>query len=166
MKEYIEIDGRVRFHRIAGEASEEMLRDWTRMSFSERERLAIAVYEFHNTLTTAGRAQILAWLLETSNAYITQYLAFGNGPIVSVSAGDTSVPGEFARLANTATGVIVGTQVDIQFSASTSQANGTYTNVGLFGLGATSTLGSGTLCTHLPANFSKTSAISLVSDYL
>ena len=163
--DYIRYRGRIRFHLIAGEAPDEMVRDWLRMSESERERLACDVAEFHNILTTAGRTAILNYIANNSPPAFAQQFSVGTGPIVSVSAGDTSVATELAR-----TGVsgstIIGTQVDITFSFAAGSANGTYTNVGIYGGGASGTLGTGTLYTHALANFTKTSSASLQVDYL
>ena len=166
--EYIRFDGRVRFHAIvARDYNDDLVRDWLRMSESERARCASDIAEFHNVLTTAGRTYLLTFTGASSppGTAFAQYFAIGTTAIVSVFPGDTSVPGEFYRVANGGD-TITGTQVDITFSIPSGSGNATYTNIGLFGNGASGTLGSGELHTHALSNFVKTSANALQVDYL
>ena len=166
----LEFRGLIRFHLFPGDVS---VGDLQGMSLRDKERFA--VYETHNLLTILGRKQLLTDIGQNANAsQWAQYLGIGNGPIVSVSPGDSGaiagVPGEFIRVANNGytINVTAGVDtVDIQFFLSTSQGNNTYTNVGIWGNGASSTPGgAGQLQTHALANFTKTSANSLMIDYV
>ena len=160
------LGGRIRFHAIPGDPPEEMLRDWLRMSFAERERVSVDVYEVENIITQGGKQQFLSMIGNVNSvAPFSQYLGIGTTAIISVGYTDTSVPGEFYRTVLSQF-IVVGTQVDCQYSIPSGSGNATYASVGIFGNGASGTLGSGSLMTHALASYTKTSANSLVTDYL
>ena len=144
---------------------EDFLEMWPKLSLKERDRYSAA--EFRNTLTSAGRAQVLTYL---SSSFATtlgfaQEFSVGTFPINSVSPGDTAVQGEIFR-ATPQTVAITGTQADVATYFGASQANGTYTNCGLYGISATNTLGTGTLMTHSIYKYTKQNGTPTVNDYL
>jgi len=138
---------------------------WRRFSLAEKARKAHLVVEKHNLVTTAGRTQILNFAgAATAPAAFAQFYAVGTGTIAAVAAGDTALATELFRLAP-ASHTVVGTTVTITTNFSTSQANGTLTEAGIFGNGATSTAGSGTLYTHILYSYVKSSSNAVVNDY-
>lgn len=144
---------------------EDFLEWWPKLTEHEKERWT--AYEHHNTLTTAGRNQILTYIASQTPTTLGfgQYFSVGTFPINTVSPGDNSVSGELYRaVPNTAT--ITGTQLDLATYFGPSQANGLLTNAGLYGINATSTLGSGTLMTHTLYNYNKQSGTPINNDYL
>ena len=164
--EKIHVGGRILFHAIPGDPPEEMLRDWLKMTFSEREKLSVDVYVTENVITQGGKLQILSMIGNAASvAAFSQYFAIGTTAIISVRATDTSIPGEFYRVVTSGfTGI--GTQMDVTYSIPSGSGNATYASAGVFGNGASSTLGSGVLMTHALASFTKTNAASLQVDYL
>jgi hypothetical protein len=136
-----------------------------RMSDREKDRYTVA--QSANILVSGGITQVLNYVGSGSgNATgFAQYFAVGNIGINQVTSADTSVAGEYFR-AVPSTASVSGTQQDISVFAGTSQANGTITNAGLFGAGATSTIGSGTMVTHSLLQYSKTNANAITFDYL
>lgn len=132
---------------------------------SEREKDRWTVLEAENMLMNAGRTQILTFMGQlTAPAVFTQYYAVGTGTIYLVQPSDFSLTSELFR-AVPASFSLVGNAVTVTTNFSTSQANGTYTNAGIFGVNATSTSGSGTLMTHVLYNYTKTSSQAIVNDY-
>lgn len=138
---------------------------WPRLTERERERWT--AYEHRNVLTSSGRTQLLTYAssgLATTLGFAQEF-SVGTSPIISVSAGDTSVQGELYRSAPTTT-TITGNQVDISTYFGPSQANGNYTNAGLYGVNATSTLGTGTLMTHTLYTYTKSNGVPITNDYI
>jgi hypothetical protein len=135
------------------------------MSEEEKERYTVA--ENCNILVSSGITQLLDYLGSTSgNATgFAQYFAVGDIAISQITSADTSVAGEYFR-AVPSMSAVSGVQQDLSTFAGTTQANGTITNAGLFGNGATATLASGTLMTHSLFNYPKTSANAITMDYL
>lgn len=131
------------------------------------------VEEAHNVITTNGRSQILSYIgdnvLSGGNTGtvvpFAQYFSVGTGAIARVGAGDTGMIGELFR-AVPSSALISGNAVSISTFFGATQANGTYTNAGLFGNNATSSLGSGTLLTHAFYSYTKNSGQSLTTSYL
>lgn len=129
--------------------------------------------EAHNVITTNGRDQILSYIgdntLSGGNTGtivpFAQYFSVGTGAIAQVSAGDTGMIGELFR-AVPSSALISGNAVSISTFFGATQANGTYTNAGLFGNNATSSLGSGTLLTHAFYAYTKTNGNTLTTSYL
>lgn len=136
---------------------------------SEREKGKYTAYEHDNILTQNGRTQILTFIGSGPNVSsplaFAQYFAVGSATINQVSSGDTVVNNEFARVAPSSA-IVTGTQVDVSSFFSTGTGNGTWTNVGLWGNGATSTLLSGTLMTHSLFSYVKTNSNTASADYL
>lgn len=144
---------------------EEYLEWWPRLTERERERYTAA--EFRNILTQSGRNQLLTFI-GSGNTMVqgfSQFFSVGTSPIIAVSAGDTSVQGELFRAAPTTT-TITGNQITISTVFGSAQANGNYTNAGLYGVNATSTLGTGTLMTHTLYTYTKTNGTQISNDYL
>lgn len=167
MKNVLCIEGILRFRTIPPEwTPEQYTRYWCPMS--ERQRDRYTVHETHNLLTNAGRTLLLTYIGSASGSTtaFAQYFSVGTGSYLNVAPSDTSVSGENFRVAPSST-TISGTQIDIQSQIGSSQAVGTLTNAGLFGNGATSTLGTGTLYTHaLINNFVKANGAAYSVDYL
>lgn len=171
-------EGVVRVYRLPDRWSEADYRYWwlpetdghgtilrpARLSPAEKRRYLLD--ETHNMIMVAGRSQVLAFLGSSSGttAAFTQFFAIGTGTIASVSPSDTSLANEIFRKAP-ATYSVQGTEVDINVQLGTTDAEATYTNVGIFGINASSTLGSGTLMTHALCSFTK-GAFAIAIDYL
>lgn len=139
-----------------------------RMTQKEKNRYLAA--EHHNILTQNGRSQILGFIgspvYANPQTPFAQYFAVGTfSPFAGATSGDTVVNGEIARVVPSIV-TLTGTQADISSFFGISQGNGNWTNVGLFGNNATSTLTSGTLMTHSAFAYPKTSAGSATCDYL
>jgi hypothetical protein len=136
-----------------------------RISEREKER-EYQIDEFENLITTNGRTNVLTYIGSStgSTTQWSQYFAVGTGAITAVSASDTSLSNEVYRVAQSSFSVS-GTQVDVNFQIGTSQAQFAYTNAGLYGNSASSTLGSGTLMTHALFSYSK-GAWAISCDYL
>jgi hypothetical protein len=137
-----------------------------RAAMSEAEKDRWTKWEGRNMLMNAGRNQILMFIGQlTAPGVFSQIFSVGTGTIYAVQPSDTTISGELARIAP-ASFSIVGNTVTVTSTFSTSQANGSWTNAGLWGGGsATTTLGTGTLFTHLLCSFSKTSSSAITCDY-
>jgi hypothetical protein len=122
--------------------------------------------EFRNLITTNGRNNVLSYIGSSSGSTTqwSQYFAVGTGAITYVSASDTSLANEVFRKAFTSFSVS-GTQVDMNLQFGSGEGLFTFTNSGIFGNGATSTIGSGQLQTHALFAFSH-GAFSIAIDYL
>lgn len=143
-------------------ASGRLLRK-ARLSERDKDRWTVLVAE--NLLMSAGRTQLLTFAgSHTTTTAFAQYYAVGTGTIYTVQPSDTQLASELFR-AVPASFSVVGNSVTVTTNFSTSQGNGTYTNAGLFGNGATGTANSGTLMTHLLYSYTKTSAVSIANDY-
>lgn len=134
---------------------------------SEREKEKYTVAQAHNILTSNGISAILGYIGSASGSteQFAQYFAIGDIAINSVSAGDTSLAGEIFRAAPSLSN-ITGVQIDLSTFIGSTQANANWTNVGLFGNGATGTIGSGTLMTHSLFTYTKVSGTPVTVDYL
>lgn len=124
------------------------------------------IAEFSNLITTNGRNNVLTYIGSStgSTTQWSQYFAVGTGAITAVSASDTSLSNETFRVA-LSTYSVSGTQVDMNFQIGSGQALFAFTNSGIFGGGASSTLGSGVMMTH--ALFAYTHGAWAISiDYL
>lgn len=136
-----------------------------RISEQEKER-EHQIAEFSNLITTNGRNNVLNYIGSStgSTTQWSQYFAVGTGAITAVSASDTSLSNEvFRKIQNSYS--VSGTQVDVNFQFGTTDAEFAYTNAGIFGNGATSTLGSGQLQTHALFSFTK-GAFAISIDYI
>jgi hypothetical protein len=138
---------------------------WKYLTLEQKAREGKLVVEECNLLTSAGRTKVLSFLgaSGSTTAFAQQY-AVGTGTIYRVQPSDNALAGELAR-GQPASFSVVGNSVTISTTFSGSQANGTWTNAGLFGGTATSTLGSGTLHTHLLCSYVKSSGVTIISDY-
>jgi hypothetical protein len=167
MSNNIHFEGVVRVYELSDAQllDADFQRWWRRFSLAEKEREARLVVETRNMLMNAGRTQLLNFVGSSgsTNAF-AQYYAVGTGAIYTVTPSDSSIAGELFR-AQPASYSIVGNAVTVSTNFTTAQANGTYTNAGLWGNNATSTLGSGVLMTHMIYSYTKTSANAITSDY-
>lgn len=157
------------FEHPCGMPIEEYWKWWPSLTQKEQRKWKEAhqCLETHNLLTVSGRTQLLSYIGSNAavNGPFSQYLAIGNFPIANVSGGDTSVQGEIYRqIPNSA--VVTGTQIDVQTVIGNSTANGSWTNVGFYGLNATSSSGSGTLMTHALLTYTKINGVGVTIDYL
>jgi len=138
---------------------------WQRFTLSEKAREAKQVVEAHNLITTSGRTQILNFIgASGSTGAFAKYYSVGTGAIYVVQPSDTALANELFR-AVPASYSVVGNQVTITTNFGTSQANGTYTEAGLWGGAASGTLGSGTLYTHLLYSYVKVNGVAIINDY-
>ena len=135
-----------------------------RMSEKEKERYQEA--EGFNQIMNAGRTAVLSYIGSPSGSATqwAQYLGIGTGAITSTSPIDNSLSNEVFRK-SPASFSVNGTAVDINVLLGTTDASVNMSNMGLFGNGATSTLGSGTLYSHSLFSYSKGS-YSVSIDYL
>jgi hypothetical protein len=166
VNEKISLEGILRIYEFSCDAEQKELQPWwPRFELREKERHARLAVEVHNMIMSAGRTQILSFIgaSGSTNAF-AQYYGVGTGAIYTISPSDASLAGELFR-AIPASFSVVGNAVTISTPFSTSQANGTFTNAGLWGNNATSTAGSGVLMTHLLYSYVKTSAIAIANDY-
>jgi hypothetical protein len=163
----LHFEGIVRVYELSDAHLEDadFQRWWRRFTLSEKEREAKLVIEARNMLMNAGRTQLLNFVGSSgsTNAF-SQYYSVGTGAIYTVTPSDSTIAGELFR-AQPASYSIVGNSVTISTNFTTAQANGTYTNAGLWGNGASATLGSGTLMTHMLYSYTKTNANAITSDY-
>jgi hypothetical protein len=117
-----------------------------------------------NVVTSAGKTALLHLLGTDAVASAgIQYVAVGTGA-GTPAASDVALFSELARQA-TAQVVVSGSTLTVQVFFSASQANGTWTEVGVFGNGATSTAGSGTLFGHAALSYTKTTALETIVAY-
>lgn len=146
----------------------EMIRP-PRMSEKEKDRYTAA--ESQNMIVAAGVTQLLNFVGSPNgnNTGFAQQLAFGNGALNTVNFSDTSLASEIFRLASI-TSNISGMQLDISALRGGGGSPTTITNVGLFGAGATGTLGSGTMMTKSLLSYTQPAASAQIPnvayDYL
>ncbi|SRR6266851_5712852 len=163
MSDTLTMSGLLRIYEIPDDLLDG--KQWRRLTLKEKEREGRLVVEAHNMIMSAGRTQILSFIgaSGSTNAF-AQYYAVGTGTVYSINTGDASLASELFR-AIPASFSVVGNAVTISTSFSTSQANGAYTNAGVFGNNATSTPGSGVLMAHVLYSYVKTSSINIFNDY-
>ncbi len=138
---------------------------WKHLTLADKAREGKQVVEAHNLITTAGRTQILNFIgASGSTGAFAKYYSVGTGAIYVVQPSDTALANELFR-AVPASYSVVGNQVTITTNFGTSQANGTYTEAGLWGGAASGTLGSGTLYTHLLYSYVKVNGVAIINDY-
>jgi hypothetical protein len=123
----------------------------------------VSVDCYENVFCNPGRYSILDRMAGLNEGHLL-YLALGNGT-AEPSITDTKLANEtFRKLITTKArdGLFVRTSTYL----ATDEANGTHTEIGLFGgSNATSTKDSGALFTHASINISKASNESLTIDY-
>ena len=163
--------GRIKTYLLPPISEAEYAAWWPKLREAERERYLVS--DVPNIVTQNGRTQILTYvgngsinagLIGNINPF-AQYFSVGIGLIATLSAGDVTVNGEIFRAAPSAA-IISGNAVALSTFFGSGSANGTYTNCGFYGVGATATLGTGTLLTHALYSFVKTSANSLTTTYI
>ena len=172
----LHINGLIRAREVPFETEEEWRRFWLgefdsqgrmirapRMSEREKERYTVA--EAPNILVSSGITNVLNYIGSNTGQVFAQYFAVGNVAINQVNSNDTSLANEYFR-AVPSTSTINGTQIDISTFFGSGSGNGSITNAGLFGNGATGTLGSGTLMTKSLFQYTKVNGIPITADYL
>jgi hypothetical protein len=145
---------------------------WSKLTKKEKDRYT--VFSCTNEITSAGKQNMLNYVGSTVMATGTSnfgavipfavYFAVGTFPITNVFPGDVSVQGEIFR-AQPSLATVSGYTVEISTLFGSTQANGTYTNSGLFGGSATGTSGSGTLMTHAMYPYAKANGQTVTNDY-
>jgi hypothetical protein len=132
----------------------------------EKEKEQYQIGEYANAIMNAGRTAVLSYMGSStgSTTQWSQYLALGTGAISAVNPTDTTLANEVYRVAQT-TYSTNGTQLDVNFNIGATSGEFSYTNAGIYGAGATSTLNSGTLMTHALFAYTK-GAYSIAIDYL
>jgi hypothetical protein len=164
--DHFSLEGILRVYEFSCDAeAQDLYAWWPRLSCQEKAREGKLVVEARNKLMSAGRTQLLSFLgASGATTAFSQYYAVGTGAIFTISPNDVLLAGELFR-AIPASFSVVGNAVTVTTPFSTGQANGTYTNAGLFGNNATGTSGSGTLMTHLLYSYVKTGAVAIANDY-
>jgi len=160
--------GKIKLRVLPGDLTlAEFLEWWPRLT--EKERDHYTEYETRNLITTAGRSQVLTYIgspnLSSPVVPFSQYFSVGTGATLTVNPGDSHVNGELTRLVPS-TYTVSGNGVDISTFFSTSNGNGTWTNCGIYGNNATSTLGTGTLLTHALFSYTKLNTQTATCDYI
>jgi hypothetical protein len=138
---------------------------WPILTEKERERYTAA--ENQNVLTLGGFAQLLTYIGSggATTLGFAQFFSVGTFPIQTVQAGDTGVNGEIYRVAPTSA-TITGNQLVISSYFGPSNGNGNLTNAGLYGVNATSSLGTGQLMTHTLYSYVKANGQAVSNDYI
>lgn len=178
MKQLVPLKGIIRIRENPFDSEEEFLHWWcdekdsdgrvirpARMS--QREKARYTVEEAENLITTNGISNILTFLgLGSGTAVLfNKVISVGTGVLSVVSASDTTVVTELLRKAPAGTS-ITGNQQDVSYTFGTGDANATWTNSGIYGNTATTTLGTGTLHTHALFSYVKTSSLAVTVDYV
>lgn len=136
-----------------------------RMSRREKERYGI--HESHNLMTAQGLYILLSYLVQPygTASNFAQYFGVGTGAISQVATADTTIATEIARVQPAGAFFITGNTQSITCFFGTGVGTGTWTNGGLFGNGATSTLGTGQLLTHSLLSYPKGAGVSSTLEY-
>ncbi len=161
----LRLTGILRFREVPFETLEDYMRFW--LTMSEREKNRYTVFENRNILTASGKQYLLTYAgsPNTSTPAWAQYFAIGNTSLAAVNAGDTSLAGEYYRMAPTSY-TVSGNQVDISSFLPAGTGTGTITNAGVFGVNATATANSGVLMNHvLCGSFVKAGGAAITADY-
>lgn len=120
--------------------------------------------EWRNVITTAGKQAILHLLGNDGAVTVgAQYLAVGTGA-GTPAASDTALFSELARNPITQATVSSGNLL-LQTYFTSLQANGSWTEAGLFGAGASGIINSGTLFGHVALTYNKTNTIQTILQY-
>jgi hypothetical protein len=132
-----------------------------------RERSRYTVEERENLITTNGISNLLTFMgLSSGTATLFfKVISVGTGLISGVDVSDTSVTTELKRLVPTGT-LVTGNQQDVSILFGTADGNGTWSNTGIYGAAATTTLGTGTLHSHALFSYIKAVSFSTTLDYV
>jgi hypothetical protein len=185
MEERFGVHGIITLHKIPDEWTDADFKYWycpvtapngvilqpARIS-DETKRLWLAHEPVENIITNSGISYLLTnSAVQSTGSMIVfaQILAIGNGTISGVTRADTTVPGDgFATNSRKAPAshANTGFSTTITTSFASGDAVGTWTNIALVGNGATTTSGTGNLCTHALFSFVKGSAAYAVNYVL
>lgn len=135
----------------------------------EAKAQRLALPPVHNLITNAGITRILTDISLTSALVaFYQITSVGNGAISGVTRGDTAVAGDtFVASARKApvSFSVVGFQTTVITNFASGDAQGTWTNLGIYGGGsATTSAGTGVLYTHALYTFTK-GAVAYALNY-
>lgn len=174
MIEPIGVHGIITIHKIPDEWSDEDFKHWwcpvvapngqilqpARIS-DEQKRLWLAHEPVENIITNSGISYLLTntGVQSTGSMIVfSQILSVGNGAITGVTRSDTAVAGDAfgtnARKAP-ASHSNTGFSVTITTNYASGDANGSWSNIGFYGNGATTSAGTGNLTTHALFTFTK-----------
>lgn len=175
------IKGIITAHEIPDWTDEEFAERWARMSEGEKRSrlipLADGRMQAENLITNAGIALLLNNVSVPGQGNMqpfAQILSVGNGSISGVTRADTSVAGDgFGTNSRKAPAsfTITGFTTAIVTNFASGDANGTWTNIGLYGFkvsgaqNASTSIGTGALMTHALFNFPK-GASAIAVQYL
>lgn len=191
--ESLGIKGHLAIIELPHDMSDEELADWLNpvtelgedglyhvikpAKISEEERARRTALEAENLLTNAGIAQFLNNLMAPGQGLLqpfSQIFAVGNGAIAGVTRSDTAVAGDGfttgTRKVPTGTG-LVGLTTTLSMSYASGDAQGSWTNAGLFGFNvntlqqASTTANTGQLNTHVLFNYVK-GAVAIAVSYV
>ncbi len=177
------VHGIITLHKIPDEWSDDDFRYWwcpvtapdgtilqpARIS-DETKRLWLAHDPVENLIMNNGISTLLTNIgVQSTGSMVvfSQILSVGNGATTGVTRTDTAVNGDgFGTNARKAPAshANVGFATTITTSYASGDANGTWTNIGFYGNGATTTTGTGTLQTHALFNFVK-GAVAYAINY-
>jgi len=123
----------------------------------------LSIHKYRNVFCDSGKLSILRALAGDNTKGVITYLALGDSTTAPAKT-DVKLGNELYRH-----GVTLREASGLTFSSSTfipsTEGNGTYKEMGLFGDDATGTKDSGTLFTHLAINETKSSGESMTVDY-
>jgi hypothetical protein len=161
--------GIIETYAVPYETDAEFQRFWPRLTRRERERLL--AYRTHNMITDGGIAAINAFYTGIGSVGgFALYFAVGTGSFNGPAPGDTSLANEVYRLPPSSNSVVGNTIYNYCYFSGTQGGHVgtnpvTYSNCGLYGGAATSTLNSGTLFTHASYQFSKPYNQAITNSY-
>ena len=125
----------------------------------------VEVIHADNLVTMTGKNLLLHYLANDGTMTAgAQYLAIGTG-VGTPALGDTALFTEVLRTPIIQTPIVSGT-VTLTGFIPTTQGNVSWTELGIYGNGATATPGSGFLLTHALLAYTKTSSYNTVIAYM
>lgn len=162
--------GILEVYELPYETEAEFLRYWPRLT--EREKRRMLAMRYHNIVTQRGINNINAFYQASGSTVngFSKYFAVGTGALNGVALGDTSLATEVFRKVPTSTSVVGNSIIITTLFLGTEGGHSgtnpvTYTNSGLFGGAATSTLGSGDINTHALYSYTKAYNSSINNTY-
>jgi hypothetical protein len=164
--DFFSVEGIIRIRELPADCSLEDFRAWW-PRLTEREKDRYTVQRFHNLLTTAGKASLLAWMATlpafpggtiTGNPF-AQNFAIGTGVVTGIFASDTTL---FTQAVSKQITTATSTPPQIDYStffATTDFNHNTATNGGLLSASG------GTLLTHFACSYTA-GTLPFTFDYL
>lgn len=146
---------------------------WMLDEYQARLReVALQVYDTHNVACNAGRTNILTYLTNgITSGTVSSFpgvnvFAVGVGASPTFASTDTTLVSEYYRQ-QVSSYTISGNQAIITTNFSTTVANTTYTEAGIFAVTGSlpGTINTGTLFGHAAFSYTKTSNLTLQNQY-